>query len=365
MTTFAHGGEIYRIAGMLRRDPDDLIDFSSNANSFAAGLTARLVKANPYPFLHYPDDSASALCQAIAGHEETGADRILVGNGAAELIWTMLGVFNPRKVLFVGPIFSEYVRACLGLEIEYEVLTPAPERDFTPDSDDLSAIWETDADLIVICNPNNPAAVTYGNIVQILSMSRAPRVLIDSSYKEFLYGLESYEDNSRRIYEQALRPGVSLYTLHSFTKFFCCPGIRLGYVCGERAVLARAAQKRPAWTVSPYAQLMGRAFLENIEAYRQTLPALNQAAGNLARELRRLRFVHPDLVFEGPGFVTLRLKRPLTPAKAADYLQNHLLLVRNCDNIPGMPQGFVRIQARPDKDMQTLFGLLERLETLC
>lgn len=359
MTFSAHGGEVYALARRLRTSPDKLLDFSSNANIFALPLTQELVRKNPYPFVHYPDSEAADLVDAVAAHEQVETDRVLAGNGAAELIWLTIQALAPRKALFIGPVFTEYVKACHAYDIPYEIMTPPAAQDFTPGPDDLQSLWENDADLVILCTPNNPAAVTYPNIHTMLNMLRAPRVLIDNSYREFLYGTDDYYANRLRAYHDTLRPGVSLFTLHSFTKFFCCPGIRLGYLIGDRTQITRIASLRPSWTVSPFAQLMGRVFLEHIDAYRETIVPLYNAVAHMGRELRRLDCMVPERVFEGPGFLCCGLAPRFSAGGVARALLKHRFIVRNCDGIPGMPPGYIRLQARPEPDAARLLETLE------
>jgi threonine-phosphate decarboxylase len=358
---FDHGGEVYALARRLRTTPDKLLDFSSNANIFAFSLTESLVRATPYPFLHYPDTGAEELKESLAAHEGVDSDRILPGNGGTELIWLALRALAPRKALFLGPVFSEYIAACHAQKIPYAILTPPAENDFSCTEDDMRALWETDADLVVLCTPNNPAAVTYGNVLSLLRMLRAPRVFIDNSYREFLYGTDDYPVNHLRSYQSVARPGVSLLALHSCTKFFCCPGIRLGYLLGDRNLIARIAVLRPSWTVSPFAQRMGRIFLDHRESYRETLPALNRAVAHMGRELRRLDCMDPARVFEGPGFLCCGLSPRLDAAAVCNSLLKQRIVARNCDGIPGMPPGYIRLQARPEEDVARLLQALDSL----
>ncbi|MDR2488840.1 MAG: aminotransferase class I/II-fold pyridoxal phosphate-dependent enzyme [Desulfovibrio sp.] len=360
LSDHAHGGEVYTTARRLHTTPDKLLDFSNNANIFAYQLTKKLTDATPYPFLHYPDSAAEELAGVIAAHEHVAPDRILPGNGGTELIWLTLRALEPRKVLFIGPIFSEYVRVCLAFSIPFDILTLASENEFNYSADDLSAIWESDADLIVLCTPNNPAGAIY-DMARLLHMLRAPRVLIDCSYREFLYGMDDYDHNSLNSYCASARPGVSIFTLHSFTKFFCCPGIRLGYLMGDRNHLARIAALRPAWSVSPFAQVMGKRFLDSVEAYRESLTPLRQAVAHMGRELRRLACVNPEKVLEGPAFLCCGLRPRFNTKTVCKTLLNRRILVRDCDSIPGMPEGFIRMQARPESDAARLLSILDAL----
>lgn len=362
-TEYLHGGEIYALARSLRTSPERLLDFSSNANVFAFSLTETLVKATPYPFAHYPDSACPDLREAIARHEGMPPSRILPGNGAAELIWFFLQNTAPRHVLFVGPIFSEYVKACASLGIQYSLLPTSVEDAFGIGPQQLQKIWETPADLVVLCTPNNPAAITYPNFHTVLSMLRAPRVLIDNSYREFLYGSPAYDVNKHSVYMEHLRPGVSLFTLNSFTKFFCSPGIRLGYLMGDSTPMSRLAAVRPSWMVPSFAQLMGVAFLDHITAYRSTLPSLYEAVEETAHALRQMESLFvADRVFTGPGFLCCGLQRGIAASALCAKMLELGIILRNCDTIPGMPKGFVRIQARSEKDRNVLASALGRLK---
>ncbi|MDR1489286.1 MAG: aminotransferase class I/II-fold pyridoxal phosphate-dependent enzyme [Desulfovibrio sp.] len=355
-TDFGHGGEIYAKARVLRTSPERLLDLSGNASAFARPLTRALVEDTPYPFAHYPDSEAVDLTRAIAAHEGVDTNCCLTGNGGAELIRLVIQTLAPRKVLLLGPIFSEYAATCDIFDIPCETVATRAENYFRISAREMEKIRVSDADTLILCTPNNPTGATYENIGLLLGHIRTPRILADLSYREFSHGTDDYAANSYRAYLEKVQDGVKVFTLHSFTKFFCCPGIRLGYILGEGKTLSRMATLQPPWSVSPFAQLMGIRFLENIEEYRQTLPALRRAVLDLGRELRRMDFFDPDRVTEGPGFLCCGLRPPLTAKAAADFMLKRRILIRDCDNIPGMPSGYIRVRAGQEEETAELLA---------
>ncbi|MDR0827056.1 MAG: aminotransferase class I/II-fold pyridoxal phosphate-dependent enzyme [Desulfovibrio sp.] len=364
MTKFpGHDGEIYASARALRISPDALLDFSGDTSAFALPLTRDLVHSTPYPFAHYPDSTSRCLAQALAAHEGVEADQVLAGNGATELIRMAIQSLAPRRVLLLGPLFSEYAAVCSIFALPFEIIAAREGNYFNLSAREMEKIRLSDADLLIFCTPNNPTGVTYDNIVVLLNHIRTPRILADLSYREFLFGTDDYYANSYRVYRNSVQDGVKIFTLHSFSKFFCCPGIRLGYILGEAKSLERMASLQAPWSVSPFAQNMGERFLENIDAYRQCLPALQSATLNLARELRRLDLFDPERVSEGPGFLCCALQAPLTPAAAADFLLKRHILIRNCDNITGMPKGYIRVRAGTDEETGRLLEGLKILRS--
>lgn len=367
-----HGGEIYRAAAALGLKPSQILDFSSNTNIFAQAITAEILSATSEAWLHYPEADAASLKKAVARKEGVEKENVALGNGSADLLWRFFQDAAPRSILFIGPAFSEYVRAAEALGIPYNIVTPPAEAEFALGEAELKRLWESPAELCVICTPNNPGAITYENIGAIFAALRAPRVLVDLSYREFIGGTPRYEVNHWNNYKRLRAQGTSVFCLHSFTKFFCCPGLRLGYLIGDAVPIKSLNARTPSWTVSGQAQEAGLRFLDALERYRSTLAPMRAASYELGAELRRLPVLNPDLVLEGPCFYCCGLaenspgalmSRDGTPIKAAalqQFLLQHKILVRDCDNIPGMPPGFIRLQVRTPVDNDKLLHALRK-----
>ena len=358
-TLARHGGDVYAVARRLRKDVGQLIDFSSNTHVFAAGMTEKLVRETRYPFEHYPDTETVGLREALAAHEGCSPANILAGNGSSELIWLAFRELSPRKILFIGPMFSEYVRCAMLLGIEFDVVTPPDTQDFVCGPKELRAIWDSNADLAVLCTPNNPGAVTYPNIQDLFNVLRIPRVLVDNTYREFLFGWPEYGVNNHAAYATYARVGVSVFSMNSFTKFFACPGLRLGYIVGDAATLGRMARNRPPWMLSPFAEIMGIRFLETIEVYRDALYPMRRQGEDTAMHLRLSGCFDPDRVFLGASFITAALAGNVPASHARDKLLQRGVIVRDCDSIPGMPKGYLRIQIRPEADARVLLDILD------
>lgn len=356
-----HGGDIYRMARVLGVEVSELVDLSTNGNVLCTGLTAQHVATEPYPFEHYPDLETSMLREAAARHEGLPADHILPGNGSAELIWLALTTLRPGHVLLLGPLFAEYERACAALGIAHEVLVPTAENGFLPDSADLARIAASTADMVIFCTPNNPTGTVYAPVEALLASIRAPFVLVDNTYREFMWGEPAYGANAWHAYSAACRPGTEVLALHSLTKFFDCAGIRLGYAAGAPSLLSQLAAHRAPWMVTTYAERMGARLLADIDSYRARLPLLrsNRQAMRLALQDTGAFSVHG--VHEGPSFLCCRLRSGLSASTVREHLLKHRCIIRVCDNITGMPPGYIRIQARNPQDIPQLFTGLRSL----
>ncbi len=355
----SHGGEVLRIAREQGLRPEDFLDVSNNANTLAADLTQALLDEIPFPFLYYPENSCAELRQALADYECLSDAHLLVGNGSSECLYLVLQALRPQRVLLLTPLFSEYARACEALGIATEQYTLRTENDFLPDAAAVKALENTAADMVILCTPNNPTCAVFEDLPGLLQHVRAPYCLVDTAYKEFLYGAPAWDAHCYRNWrhgELRTRP----IALCSFTKYFCCTGLRLGYLAAAPKIITQLQAVRPPWMVSRFAELAGMRFLERLERYRRRHCVLESARAHLAEMLRTCGLF--DQVRYGPvNFLLCRLNRPEQAQALAGALVRERILVRLCDNIPGMEPGHFRIQVRTPEENQRVAAALSAL----
>ena len=110
-----HGGNIYNYKNIR-------YDFSANINplgvpdSFKKALMDDIDSFTRYPDIRYAD-----LKDNIRSYINVPESvNILVGNGAVEIIYSILGALDAHKLFTIGPTFSEYKKAALNNRIEYD-----------------------------------------------------------------------------------------------------------------------------------------------------------------------------------------------------------------------------------------------------
>ncbi len=351
----SHGGEILAAARATGTGPDDLLDFSSNADSLVKDLTETIVRSIPYPYAYYPDDGCRELVDALAETEGVDAGDILVGNGSSELIFLCLQALKPRKVVIVGPVFSEYARACENLGIEHELYLLDENNGFALTREDMDRLARISGDMLILCIPNNPTTAVYGELETLLGRGTRKDILIDNTYREFLYGTPAYEAQDLRRYRSLVPEGTDVISLQSFTKAYYCTGIRLGYLLAPaRIVDALKACKAP-WTVSRFAELAGLAFLKNRDAFRERRREMPGLRKKFVADLEGTGLFE-NILSSDLNFVLGKLEAGKDVFHLQEYLLKRSILVRNCDNIPGMPAGYVRMQVRCGEENGALVG---------
>ena len=104
-----------RASGKYGIPKDKIIDFSANINPLgpAADIFAALTK-NINTIVNYPDPDCTELKAVLAGYLGIDSDLLLMGNGAAELIYQLVRVTGRKKALIPVPTFSEYALSVLS-----------------------------------------------------------------------------------------------------------------------------------------------------------------------------------------------------------------------------------------------------------
>lgn len=356
MEKFVHGGNVYD-----QPPQGGWLDFSANINPLGLAPAVReAIARNIDGVVHYPDPAARELKMALAGHYEVSRENLVLGNGAAELFYLFLQALRPRSVLIPVPSFSEYERAALasGAEVEYLLLDMASGLEL-----DMKELAEKAVELgteaVIIGNPNNPTGqlLTTEEISSFLQaveqLDNPPWLLVDESFLDFCNDGGKYR--ARHLLEHHER----LFIIQSLTKFYALPGLRLGFGIGRSELIHRLELGKDVWNVNLLAQKAGVAALGQVEYAQQTVDLVSGEKDFLFGELAKLEKLepYPPTV----NFILLRLL-DMTASQFAAALRQEGILVRNCDNYPGLDEYHVRVAVKSREDNQRL---LEAIVKVC
>ena len=148
-TSNPHGGDLY--SRPIR------LDFSANINPFGTPQAVKdAVARSAELLLHYPDPYCRELVEAIAGFEGVPREKILCGNGAAELIFSYCTALKPEKAMVLSPCFSEYETALNTVDCRVEHYLLREDDGFALTEDFLNTLSRWDGEVLMLCNPNNP-----------------------------------------------------------------------------------------------------------------------------------------------------------------------------------------------------------------
>lgn len=362
-----HGGNLRQAQEIYGRE--DFIDLSANINPFGPppSVWSALTRALP-EIVHYPDPESKELRTMFARRLDVPMEQILVGNGAGELIYTVVNALKPRRVAIPVPAFSEYERAACAVQAEV-ITIPLGEKGWRslpslaspPERNAFAAAWRnhlTGCNLLFLCSPHNPTAsiLSYRHFLIILESARTVgcKVILDESFLDFVSDDICWSGRTE------LKENSHLIVLYSLTKFYSLPGLRLGVLMAQENLVSLLKDYRDPWSVNVLAQKAGVSALKDPEFRVNTLEKLAQAKEYLYTEFTRNRFHHLELLPSSVNFALIKiLDRPAS--LLVQQLGKKGILVRDCTNFNGLTGEFIRIAI---KDIPKMKALIEALSQL-
>ncbi|CCO07970.1 threonine-phosphate decarboxylase CobD [Desulforamulus hydrothermalis] len=351
-----HGGNVWRAAQAYGVPKERILDFSANINPLGPSPKAMAaLQAALADIKHYPEPQAETLRRLIANITGVPESMLILGNGAAELIYALAGVIKPRRVVLPVPAFSEYAAAFAAFA-QLEVVLP-PEQNFCLDVGQLLRLLQP-GDLLILANPNNPTGglIEPTELAQLVwGTGRAGAwLLVDEAFMDFVRP------------SRTLLPEVSghpwLMILRSLTKFFAMPGLRLGYLAAAPYIIKQLTDCLPPWRVNLPAQAAGLASLQDTDYIETTLKLIHRQRDWLAAGLAALPGLRPL-----PAAANYILVDCRAGGLTAGQIQAHLgpagILIRNCDNFRGLDSYYFRVAVRSQEENRILLHHLQTIIT--
>ena len=284
----------------------------------------------------YPDVRAAQA--AVAARHGRPADEALLTAGAAEAFTLVARAVPGERVAVVHPQFTEpeAALAAAGRPVRRVVLGEPFTLDRAPGPQGVP----DDADLVVLGNPTNPTSVLHP-AATLRALARPGRVLVvDEAFMDAVPGEPESLAGARDV------PG--LLVVRSLTKTWGLAGLRVGYVLGDAALLARLRAVQPPWAVSTPAAAAAVA-CSSPAAVAEAAAWARSVAVDRDHLLQALE-AHAPGVAAVPGacapFVLVRLPDGAGGAAVRRALRDAGWAVRRGDTFPGLGPGWLRVAVR-------------------
>ena len=334
-----HGDDLYKYGKKI------VSNFSSNVYNRIdhSGLYQRL-NERLSTICSYPEPMPYSLESEIARRYSLTPRQVCVTNGATEAIYLIAQVFQGRISAVLGPTFSEYADAC---RVHRHKVKPFYSLDALPE----------DAELVWICNPNNPTGE--------LRNKEDLKALVDSHPDKLFIFDQSYEYFTLKsllgIKEAACFPNVIL--LHSMTKQYAIPGLRVGYFTASEGLTDDVRCRRMPWSVNSLAIEAAKYLLEEGDGISADIPQLlaeRERLTNLLLATGMLEIWPTDTHYM---LIKLRMGKA---AALKDFLAvNHGILIRDASNFEGLDERFFRIATQtPEENDKLVKAISEWMEQI-
>ena len=210
--------------------------------------------------LNYPM-AQDALAELIGEIIKQPSDRIVVGNGAAELIKILSGHLA-KKIIVPVPSFNEYANAAPeGHVVEFPLEFPS----FQLDVDKFAAeAIHVGADMAVVVTPNNPTSIVVpkADLIRLVQKLKEHncKLIVDESFLDFA-------DNKEQIsLEQDIANYPNMAILKSMSKAYGICGLRIGYLLtANLEFVSEVRNGVHIWNINGFAE----EFLRILPAYKQ------------------------------------------------------------------------------------------------
>ncbi len=348
-----HGGNVEALARRLGCAAKDIVDMSSNVNPLGppAALMSHLADALTR-VRRLPEADAGATVDRMATQLGRSPEEVLAGNGSTELIYRIPRALAPRRVLIVGPTYADYGDACRQNDIDPEFFITDAAQDFQVDLDRLSAAV-ANADLVFICNPNNPTGVMTDPVAidALCARYRATCFVVDESYLPFAAPGATL---SRRQHP-------NLIVLHSLSKIFSLPGLRIGFATAPKDIVSRLRRFESPWSMN----ILAAAAVDFLMDHPSETAAFVRRSARFL-DTQRQRFADAlnktvDGIRTFPSctsFILMALKGRFTSRNVCNALSKRRVLLRDCANFHGLSDRYIRVSLKTEAENRRCIDLL-------
>ena len=331
-----------RLAEWVGLPLERILKLDQNENPYGPSLRVQEALASYDRFGLYPDPEGRMARARLAAYVGMPAERLLLGNGADELIdlLYLLTLDMGDEVIVAPPTYGVYAaRAPLfgGRAVS------VPRRpDFGLDLDALAAAVTPRTKLIVVGSPNNPTGNTIDQEQLVRLLGLGPLVVLDEAYIEF----------AGRSLVPLAREFDNLVVLRTLSKWAGLAGLRLGYGVFPTELMPYLWRIKPPFNVNAAALLAVEATLDDFSWVRGSVARLRVERGRLYRNLRKLNLLQP---YPSQGNFLLCRVIHGEAARLRARLADLGIMVRGYE---GELAGFLRISVGRPEDTDTLMKAL-------
>ena len=282
-------------------------------------------------------------------------ENILVGNGAAELIKSLMSKLD-GNVGIICPTFEEYRNR---YDRENVIPFVPNNRDYSYTAYDVLEFFsDKPIQNLVLINPDNPS----GNYIpkqDLLRMSRwslerGINLVIDESFADF-----AEEQDNSLMRQDILDENPQLFVMKSISKSYGVPGLRLGVLAsGDRETIASMKKDVAIWNINSF----GEFFMQIEEKYRRdytsSLEALRRERSFLFEELSKIQGVRP--IPSQANYIMVELENGISPLKLLKALLiRHDLLIKELTTKTN-GRNYLRLAVRNREDNSVLLRALKK-----
>lgn len=334
---YGHGDDTYRYGEKVKMNFSSNIYQKADLTELKQYLATRLDAIG-----NYPEPEPKELEELIAEKLDIPSSMVMVTNGANEAIYLIAQLYRGWASVIPQPTYTEYADACRMFDhiISYE------------STDELNILPEDR--IYWICNPDNPTGNVMLKSLLAYVIKKHPRYLhvIDQSYAD--YTLQPM------LKPKELLDCYNVMILHSLSKKYCIPGLRLGYMTASPIIIERLRDIRQPWTVNTLAIEAGKWLIKNDP---KVIPDIKDYIAEAQRLHDELQAIDGIMVMDTKTHYMLVNIDWTTSLELKNWLiENHGILIRDASNFHGLDAHCFRVAAQSPEENDALINAIKEFK---
>ena len=289
------------------------------------------------------------------------SSHVIVGNGAAELIKSLMEHMGRQPIGIIYPTFEEYPHRLHQEDIV--AFRPATD-DLSYSADDLMAFYaDKDIRQLLLINPDNPS----GNFIPLPDVLRLARwcgerkitLVVDESFVDFS---DDFEHNSL-LNDDLLEGHPNLIVIKSISKSYGVPGLRLGILASaDEALIDWMKRDVSIWNINSFAEYFMQIYSKYDKDYLKACRRFIAERRRFEALLRQVTFL--KVLPTQANFFCCQVTRRFTSAELTRRLVvDYNIIVKDCDSKTTLEGcNMIRLSIRDEADNNQLVKALKELE---
>ena len=285
------------------------------------------------------------------------ASQVIVGNGAAELIKSLMERFTGRLGM-AFPTFQEYPNRKAEKDVVPYFVT---NDEFRYTAKNLMDFYEDkDIEVLALINPDNPSG-NYIRREDVLKLSewcekKNIRFVVDESFVDFV----DEEETTTLLDAEILKENPNLIVVKSISKSYGVPGLRLGVLASSDEELIAEMKKDVAiWNINSFAEFYLQIYEKYAKDYVKAIEKFKQTRAAYIKDLQALSGLR--VLPTQANYVLCEVTSGVTSRKLAEDLLEENILIKDLSTKKGFDgKNYIRLAVRDEKDNAILVEALKR-----
>lgn len=286
-------------------------------------------------------------------------DYVVVGNGAAELIKSMMEM-SKGKIGIIYPTFEEYPNR---LAKDKVVPFLSDKTDYAYNAQDLMDFYE-DKELshLLLINPDNPSGnfIPTQEVITLAKWCKKEEIhlIVDESFVDFS---ESFLDNSL-LHDEILEAYTNLTVIKSISKSYGVPGLRLGILASSDTEMINHIKKDVSiWNINSFGEYYMQIFGKYAKDYVVACKEFIKERERFQKEMEKIPFIR--VVPSQANYFMIEIIDRYTPEELSKLLLKRFnILIKSCNSKHGLEnKNYIRIAVRCKNDNDALLRALLEL----